>query len=443
MAKNKSQTISLVQAAVDLFDTINAFGAGDFSTDCQALLTAIEAGDNEAEDSELLDAARTVLDSMNSLAQSINSLALPLSKSLGRYAGSPNLNDQQTNLEYFNEKLIADSEAVETRGFSGKTTATPDGSNVGTGTMLVYDLDPSGQTADIAHIEAVTLRCVHDATESGISAGNERFLVTGESAEGNAWEEVGTGDSGGTYQTPFNGSGANALNPATPIVTTGDEITVASGNSTSENLLLNGGFEQTFGASSSSTKISGWTISTGTPGDITAETSNPIAGSQSLRFAGDATLTQELTGLVPHAPYAVRLLADGDPSVSAGTVKLRIIDDSSTHAEASITISTSLQSATAAFIAPDRAGVNLRVELEVDSLAGDDVLVDEVVLTPMKLFDSGRAFAIIAGPVPFRYNDEFVNTVTSTDAGKVQRFWNRVFGAYATHDSTAVDWVDP
>lgn len=452
MAKTKAQLITLLQELARNLDSIDAYLSGTFTTNYNSISTAIAAGDDEVEDEEMMRALRglkTLADNLSIGAKELFATTVP---SLGRYAGLSDLTSTPNSLAAFFQKLDDDSEAFLRRGFTKFTSLSTSG-NTGDGLFIVGSDDINGDPIDCSHVETITLECDKDATfDSGIE-GEELFRVYGARPQANSYEDYGNSEGGAGSGDRGNESDYRKVPTGrvgdwpknARIVRAGRQIKSYHGQA-AENLILNGGFEATLISGETTGKIENWTIASGdTDVDVDA---TAFVGAQALEISGDMNMAQSLESRVKtKVPLFVSVAARKVGTVSGGTLTIKIKDDSTTHATVSITLSglgTSFALETPVqFILPAGLGDNLEVEIEVTSWAGTgDVLIDELVLGEMAIYDTGYYFAIVRGAAAWRQLDKATGQTTSTDAGKISRAFNRVLGVAPKAAASAADWDD-
>lgn len=319
--------------------------------------------------------------------------------------------------------------------FDGTSNTGTDVSNTGNGTFAVLNTDPQGLSIDISHIETMTLRCT-----STQQAGRERFTMSGASVATRPWKDGGSGE--GSAHAPVQGSAVNGFSAD---LANAREIQSVDGQN--GNILTNGGFEATVG--SGTTKITGWTISSG-DSNLTTGTAVYYKGLQALKATGNFTMYQLIgTKVTSLRPYALEAIVHVHASMTAGTVTLKVKDDTTTHASFTQSCdTTTLTDATwtkltyTAAVLPKTIGKNLRVEIELTGYAGSEyLLIDEVKLAPMALMDGGRAVAIFGGSTNWQLNDCATGATTCTNGGTRQRNLNRHQGKYVKHGAGSY-WTD-
>lgn len=444
MALNKAQTLTLLQAMVDVRQNLRAYLAGDFSTDINALSTAIAAGDDEPETVRQRDAMQAMIAAAegfwDSTAEGLRAVAL----SLGRYAGSPNLSDPETCLAYFNQKLVDDSEAIVSRGLTKFSSLSAGGSNVGDGGAVVHDSDPSGTAPDVSHIETLTFECVKSSFE-GAPIGKEQFVIRGQDLGGYAWEERGSA-AVGVHQWTLGLTDEDHASEQ-PRAGHGETLLAKGWARSAGNIVRNGDFAAAEGTST--TKIANHTI-TSNPSNVARNTTTYLlaASGGSLAFSGNAVLDHDLDRIDTRCSYTLAAWTRVDAAVTAGTITIKVKDDSTTHATITVdttglTNDTWTKATEVKFMLPQNVGANLRVEIEMASYAGSgNAYVGAYGLFKNTLVD-GRGICIIQGQTPWRRGDVFTGATTVSETGKISRELGGVFRRSVKHAGSATYWSDP
>lgn len=445
--KTQAQVQSLVQAFNAVRTDTRTWLDGTFRTNFQAAMDAIDAGDWQPEDKKQRDAIKTMIEAGESLFAAVDNVYRSIHPTLGRYSGSTNLDDLDTNVSAFHDKLIDDSESVESRDLTKFSSWSAGGSNVGNGEARVLNTDAQGTAMDISHVETLTLRCTRDSSDEGIEPGQEEWTLYGGAKADESWLAGGSSHSGSYGPTQLTGTSSpiNGLAWDHPVWNVGETRKGVCGAS-DDNLIRSGDFEGTF----SSNVPPDFTLDSGTPD---ADTSVYVKGAQSLYAAANFKITQkfETTGVaVPSLRgYTLSAYARVASTVTAGSLTVKILDDSTTHAtitftEAGLTNDTWTRGTEVDFILPAAVGANLRCEVELASYAGSgNWNVDEVVLAPMYLNDRGRLINVVSGATHFRKGDLFTGATTSTDNGETQTHLNETCQRWVEHAGTPVGgWTD-
>lgn len=470
-AKSEAQVISMLQDYVELFiDGMVGYLEGTFETDLENVSAEIELGDDEPE----MELQRAALAQLRAAGQAFynagRAFSATIAPTLGRLAGSPNpLGPADQQISEFNDYLIDNSKAVKSRGLTINAWSAG-GSNVGNGRVVTITTDLEGDAMDLAHPDSsLRMRCFK-AKGPGVRAGEEQFEITGQASTW-PWDDQGIGSDGRGYNPQY-GYGINELASNQAKTNSGalsPQLVSISGGS-SKNLLTNGDIEDaalsttatntakyngiTFVDSTDAGNVELFTDYSGSPA---GSSPTVIKGSNALMIKGDTTFYFLLPerAIKPKTAIAfgaiVQKYVDTSGTIS-GTLTIKLIDDTTTHATTTVNISSGLSdntntNADKAFIMPSNIGNNLRIQVDVASYSSNDtdnrLMMDEFYACEMPLLDGHRHVAIISGTTDWKVDDLFTSSTTSTDAGKNQHFFNRVFGRYVKHAGTAVDFTDP
>lgn len=453
MAKSKAQTLTLIQEFARLLDSIHDFGVGDFTTNYDLASAAIAAGDDTPEDVAQTQALAQVLAAFDNLAARAKDLFATLPPTLGRYAGLYDLADASRSLAAFMQKLDDDSEAFKRRGFTKFSSLSADVGNTGDGLFVVAGADVNGDPIDCAHVETVTIECIKDAVGNAATEGSEVFQVRGQLPAANTYEDqdntgdgAGSGSKQGDYYRKPSGI-VGDWNAALAVVRAGKTIVSLSGSS-DKNKVLNGGFEATLLSGETTAKITNWTLDAN-HANVDTDTSNVFVGSQALEISGDFNMTQAIAARVKsRVPMFISVAARKVGTVSAGALTIKIKDDATTHATLTIadlsalTTSFALQTPVT-FILPSGIGANLVCEVEVTSWSGaGTVLIDELVVGEMALYDVGYYFAVVRGAAAWRNGDKATGQTTVSEAGNLSRAFNRCLNVAPKAAASATYWSD-
>lgn len=434
-ARDQSDVLALLQAVRNLRDDLRAEIPGFLALIALIRVQAIVDDDVE-ENSEILDWCDDMEDACDDLWNAQGGVAAALAKVLGRYGGSADLSDFNRNLAAFQDQLIADSDEFEVRGLTKFTAWSAGGSNVGTGTAMVYNIDPA-YGGDISHVETLTAECVE--SEPGEQA---IFKIRGAKRGDFAYFEGGS-SVGGAYGMPTPGVGKQSPGVGQESINTGEEITSIGDESSEGNLLEDGSFEA---ATLVSTTDSNWVNSSGTPA---INTSSPISGSQDLIFDNaNGAVYQDVSSKVKAGRiYALEFWTKKVGTVSAGTTVVKLTDGSTDHITISVTNSGASGTEKQAYGTvriPDSADLaNMKVTITEASISGGGSMqVDLVKLVELKILDGGRAVAFTDGVVDWARNDVFTGATTGGTTGTLQRQNNELFGRGFEADTTATNWTD-
>lgn len=449
--KSKAEVLTLLRKMAFLYEDTQTWLSGTFLTDVQAVESAIEAGDYQVENAAQTAAVEAVMSAAVLLSNATLELFKTSHATFGRYASSKNLASSADNLAAFNDKLFTDTESVVSRGYTKFSTMTAGGSNKGNGTVCVFGNDPNGIALDVAHSDTIRLECTKDAFSGGMIEGKEKFRVVGGDLGVKPWVEPGS--SGRPYSRTY-GLGLYDFGPLQDKYVLADrqEFFGCGASEATGNLIKNGDFEDAFSGSGTD-KIPEWTITTDA-GDITADTTTEIEGSQSLKFTAAESIYQSITNAVrTKTAYGLQIYVLGHVSSGGltGSLTVKIKDDSATHTTLTIDLSTLvLDTATKGatnghcFVLPVGIGANLRVEIALASIAGTGayVIVDSIVLTQLYNWDGGYFIGYIEGTTAARRDDVWTASTTCANGGAVQRGFVNAFGMSMRHTTGGQYWTD-
>lgn len=340
----------------------------------------------------------------------------------------PERNVEQALL-YLQREMVADSETVDRTTVSKSAVAAGSG-NTGNGTLLFSELPPLAMAAGgtqypNCRTERIEVRCVQDAQDGSIRAGEERFELRGWAAYPNL-----------DYRFPA-GSG-------TRMRVTAVHAGVDSG-ARYENQLRNSGFENF-----TSNLPDGWTAVTGTAGThFGQETSLYYRGASALKFMGDgSTLTKirQQMGSVDGTPnaivadrlYCLTAVVRVNGSASAGVIRFSLEDSGGTEVSStgmlqSYSVGTTYTRLTTYFRAPLAlpSTVYAVVELTTALNSGGIFYIDELVLAEMPQIAAGGVGVVVAaGSTNFVVNDALRLLVTNNGEGAINTAMDRMYRMY-------------
>lgn len=453
-SKTEAQAITQLHDYIGLLLVMRDFLEGPFELALENISDELAVADEQPETAIQSQALAQVRQQGAALFNQVLSFCQTIHPTLGRLAGSPNpLGVGAANLAKLNDYLVGATKHVKSRGLTFTTWAAG-GSNVGTGSVIRLVTDLNGEQTDCAHPDAsLRLRCIQSAGP-GVNEGQEPFDLIG-TAISWPWVDANLGGSGRGY-SPSWGYGIKEFSAQQDKINVSENASVirAISGGSSQNLIQNGSCEAAALAASGNDKFSGITFVSGADKVAINETS-PIMGDQDLKITGNCKFyfplrTRAIRPKTAIAFGAILKRIEGDDMDL--DITLKIIDDSTTHS--TITLDETGLTANAvdanysAKVLPSNVGENLRLEIEVTNFtastpATDYLLIDEFIVGQMYALDGGQCILPVAGVTPFKTDDVFTTSVTTTDAGLVQYFMNRVFGRYLTHEGTAGTWTDP
>lgn len=329
-------------------------------------------------------------------------------------AAARNLTDA---LNEVRRQMIATNNTVQS--CSVGVTVTALGTPTGSGVIVYSTKRGDGLTLENMFAETGRMVCTADSYSGGLTEGRERFAYVGESGLG-----AGVFD----HDWP---AGTDANKSFTAV--SADEDASSTGN-----LLTNGDFE-TWSGGTPTINGNAWVVVAGTAGtDFSRNNTSPFRGTYDLKLlAGTNTncvFTQtfnDATGttatLRPQTSYAVNLWAKAsNAAVNTGVLTVDLIDGSNTVVTDSQGVNNSWTVNCAALnttytaqngifrtpaVLPDTLKLRLRV---TTALTGDDVLVDDVAMTPLvNVYTGGPGLAVFSGATPFVKTDTW--TVAQTN----------------------------
>lgn len=323
-------------------------------------------------------------------------------------------------------QMLAASETIKSTTVAATATAFTGPTNTGNGVVVLSVLRGDGLAQEHLLGEKARLTCVGDSNTGGASTGRESFRFQGLPA-------------GDLWRVNLGGSGASATTQV-----------IDSASDGGLNLVSHGNFREW---SNTTIMPRNWTLTVGTVAtDLICEfdLANVYTGGRAAKFATSAMLTnmyQELTiaAFRPSTSYAVNVMMRRLGSVSAGVVKVDLVDGNSTvtkddqnvHNEYSVSYSsltTDYISFPAVFRTPKILPSGLRLRIHVTTaIAGGSILVDHVALGRMAVpYIGGPSLAVFSGSTPFLAGDGWVVETTnnyggSTHGATMQLLMNRLF----------------
>lgn len=453
-ARSENETLDLIQDVTKLFAHIEEWAAGDFETDVSDILTELAVGDPCDENDAIKRQLEIVIRRVESLYEAGRQLCIAAYPALGRLGSSPDLGNNNLNLDYFQKYCVDNSKEIEKRGFTKDSATTVSGSGSGKATISSSDLN--SDIIDVGHVEDMTLRCDKDYSE-GARAGAEEFTILGEFGGTYGWEEGGTANDGRSYDYPY-GQVDVDFGAGQKRAVSGQRIKSIGGSTAAGNLVRNGDFESPI-SGTGSTKLPQWTINSG-DSDLSQETSDPLFGTYSLLAAGDFEMDHFFSQgrLKPRAFYSISVKLERKSSCDGTlTVKVMDSDEGTTHGTLTQDL-TSLSNDTPTLVQPVHFAVpdsaeDLKVQVELASNTTGTVKIDDVVVGPTTLVD-GYLISIHDGTTldssgyaqgRYKNGDVFTIQTSDTGAGLIQKFFfNIPSGRYIrSATSPTTNWEDP
>jgi len=332
-------------------------------------------------------------------------------------------------LLYLNREMVADAKTVNRTTISKSAVTT--GTNTGNGTLVFSELPPNSMSAGgtqypCARSERLEARCIQDAQDGMMRAGEERFEIRG-------WASYPNLD----YRWPA-GSGTRMTMAAV-------HAGVDNG-ARYENMMRNSNF-----ANFTSNLPDGWESVVGTAGThYLQETSVTYRGSSALKFVGDAAnLTQirQQMGSVDGTPatlvadrlYLLSVYCRTSAGITAGNLRICLCDSAGTllsatsYVDVPYTTGTTYGLKTIPFRAPLAlpSSVYVGIKLTTAASAGGIFYIDELVVNEMRqIAEGGVGLTIVAGSTNFVVNDSLRLLVTNNFEGKFNKSFDRSYDLY-------------
>ena len=452
--RSAAETADLVQAITEIGYNLHTFLTGTLVTDLDALETQIAVGDLVPENAQITGAMNQFIAAVGRAWEAWKQIPVAAAPALGRLGGSPNLGDFSLNVDYFAKYLVSNSIEIEKRGYTKDTAAAVSGS--GTGVLSVGSTDLNGDIIDYGHVEDFVLRCAKDYADGAV-AGAEEFDVVGTSSRKYPWDEGGSGDSGsynyafGRVTTDFSVNQARSAS--------GNRIKSIGASTAAGNLVTNGDFESAISGTGAS-KLPNWTINAG-DSTLTQETADPINGTYSLAASDDFEMDHFLSqGRLKPGTFASIAIKVERKSSATGTLTVKVMDndEGTTHGTLTVDISTLtndtpvVKALAAPFIVPLTAE-DLKVQVELASLATGTIKIDDVMVGPATLVN-GYVLALFDGTTQdasgyaqgrYKKGDSFTIQTTSAEGGLIQKYFGNIaLGRYfRSATSATADWADP
>lgn len=427
-----ADVLALIQAREDIYADQQTDLAG-LDTLLSAFETQAAAGDFEDENLVMGAWLKSVRSAMDTLAKVLIDDG-GLSTVLGRYASSPNLADKETNLAYFQKKLVDDADEFEERGLTKATTATAGGSNTGTNQVIIHTIDPA-YGGDVGHVETKTIS-VEKAYPVVAIEGNEELVIRG-AAKGDYEYLEGGSSVGNAYQQEY-GKAPQGPSELQEVLQTGEPFNSVCGDEQSGNLINDGDFEN-------ANLNDEWVESTGT---WTEDTTDECIGLQSVSTQGNGILYQFVGARVyQRCFYGIDFVAK-KTSTPTGSLTMKLKDDATTYITitkdiATLTTGPVKQTFGTVFLPKTADMSTLRVEFEVSTYGSSGkVVIDEATLQMLKVVDGGYAIGVTGGVTPGAEGDVFTIATTGGTTGDNMEFLNRVFKRGFESDAAATDWPD-
>jgi len=414
-----------ISACVDLLEEIYNFGSVNATNlvDLEdAIVQALE-GDQSA---DVLTALSAIRSTVAAGVSGANAAALlgPLLLAYAKELDVP-YRDPPSIFKELTDDFITGGKSVNSRNIAHGVPAAG-GGNVGDGVLNRLVTDEEALEIENTTCDSKVALCTADEHGGGATEHEERFSIRGSHAEKDLLELTGSGKSGALVALSARHSQAYIRNPSF------DDVSAT--------------------ALPAITGLTGWTVA-GAIANLKNDATNfyrdyqGAASPASLRFDADERIYQNLNELgarfAPNVPVYVQIAYNREIGAGDGTLTLRWGTNSKSVVLAA------------------QAGWNILrldldenlwfdnwneedpdVEVELSGRTTGYVLVDDLIVSPMTLFD-GTWYALVGGETPFLRDDVF--TWADTEAGaKIQTWLWRAFGLYLPHNNAGAEtWVDP
>ncbi len=325
------------------------------------------------------------------------------------------------------------------------STAAAKGANTGNGTILTSVTKPmspdAGDEWQNARAERIEVKCTSDAQESG-TEGRETFKARGEPAISDARHpDFPDGSTAGR------GAGS------------GDEVTIRvtdpaenQQRGVGRNMLFNSAFE-TFTVTDTPDN---WVLNTGAAGtDFLEEGTVVYRGSKCMELVGDGALLHDMSQALntsgqstakmkPETKYILFARVSAAGTTPTGIVRISVKDGSDVildSATAFINNDLSLVSTdgtfdlvSVKFNSPLDVPATVKVVIEATTVIGsaDILYIDDLCLCEMVQVGGagGTYMVIVPGSTAFIRGDIIHVTVANNHAGKIQKYFDRLFGMH-------------
>lgn len=430
------------------------------------ITTQTEVGDEVPANEAIRRAIATFEAQYGVLYQRYVDMARAAAPEMGRLGTAPGNANADQLASWFQKYLVDNSIEFDNTSLS---VGAPSFSGAGDGAMVAASAasDPNGDLIDLGHEGSLYFRCTRDHSE-GATAGREEFTVYGTAnttAQGNPpkpWEEGGPGN--GRAYNPVYGITDAEFGRSQKRLAQGGKMTSVGPSAGAGNLILNGDFESAISGTGNS-KLPDWTFSAGAADVAQSTDGDRINGTYSLEASDDFLMYQDMAvnRLAPRTTYGLTAKVNLIDEATGGatgtfTVKIKNRDDSATLATLTVDLSTLAEDAKGVrtpvlFNVPDTA-LDLKVEVELASLANGNLVIDDIICGPATLVDGKVVFIADGttvdtnGNAVGRYKNGDVFTVATTNSvtapSLMKHLANRAFGRhFRGAASPTANWEDP
>lgn len=378
--------------------------------------------DYAAEVTAALDAYRSGFVSLMALGRS---MVDPLLRTYAKQRGFPET-DPIDILGRLYDAFVADSPdtTVKRRAFTFGSPAAG-GSNVGTGTLHRLNSDKNNFDIENQTPDAKIVTCISDE-HSGGTEHEEEFEMRGANRARDNLILTGSGAIGRIRALSARASFAFLGNPS---------------------------FDDLDGTVASLTSIPNWTVGSSVSNFELDQTNyyRDYAGagtSAALRIKTNDSVTQNFNirsaQFDPFVPYYCQIAYNRQTYSGDGTLTLTLGSKTASVALAAQTGWNILRIAVGQnnwFSRWNQENPTLKIDLASNTTG--DVLVDDVILAPFTFFDGGW-YALVGSATPFLRDDTFTFTDSATEAGILQKWFNRLYRLYLPHAAAGAEtWADP
>lgn len=352
------------------------------------------------------------------LADAIQEMALEvvrdLAITLDRADITPDSTPQRILGVGLRDWMIANSKVLTSRGVAHGAASGVTGT--GDGVLIMHGTDDQAtpEVLEAATDGTITFECIADAG-MGRESGNELFRVRDQRRRRDILE---LGGFGATQMEAMHSGKVSAIS--------------------------NADLGQDFGADGDSdAKIPGFTIATGTPGNLTQDSTNKFRGNSTVSAAGDFKLVQAFSGLPVNRPSLFSIAYNREIGSGDGTLTIR---GGSASANVALSAQTGWNRLNLISWPKLYTGGGNDLEIELSSYSTGNVKLSQINVTPLRRL-GGRYFTILAGNTDFAVGDTFTQDTAITVVTKGIKEWlHRWFGLSfeLPHNATpSTGWEDP
>lgn len=414
--------------AVKIIDRIYKFGSQD-ATNILGMIDALVANPIEGDFSDqVLEGTAQIRDQFSGLIRLGRAMIDPLLRTYGQVLNFPE-RDAPSILERLKQEFFDNTKTVLERNFTyGSPTA--DGGNAGTGQFNRLNVDRFGFFLEAQFPDGKIAKVVRDASQ-GANKHEESWELRGETLKRDVFAR-GDGGSGDLV-----------------------EIKSLSGVD-SEAYLVNPSFHLFAGTLAAPTTINGWTPTTSIGNFEVVEGAANIYRNylsegdtpRSLKIKAADKLSQAFTvrgaTFSELDPYYCQIAVNKDPGTgSGGSIVLRLGSNSTTLALASFAAGWNVVRIAIGQDNWFRSWNEEAPDLEIEwtSFSSGFLLVDDVILSPYRVFD-GSYYAPVGGETPWLFEDFW--TWTDTEVGSILQFWFwMLYNVYLPSTAAAPSWAEP